>query len=383
VTRVIVVPNRRDAMGYYRLMWPAYALQINGHDVQVAMGDEVDGTRSRSPIQWVPTADGKHVKDVNTPNCDVIVLQRCTQWLLVEIIEIWQSRGIKVVMDLDDDFRTIDPMANPAAHKLLHSGGEVSWQAADAACRTVDSMIVSTPALQRLYGGTLIRNHIPSWYLDVPHSVYRKLGMFGWSGAIKYRHTDPEVVGRSFARLQSDGFRMGMVGDGKGVQEAFHLPYPPLSTGFVLIEDYPLLVTSFHVGTVPLKDLAFNRAKSWLKGIEYAALGVPFVASPSPEYEYLHETHNVGVLARNDRQWYREVKNLLTDDDYAASVAWWGYEFARRHTIEGNCNLWWDAWTATLNAPRQSVNTTDEETRNARKEDKPGSGSEEDRDRRG
>ena len=47
---------------------------------------------------------------------------------------------------------------------------------------------------------------------------------------------------------------------------------------------YTSSVAELGVGLVPLLDSAFNRAKSWLKGLEYAALGVPFVASPTPEY---------------------------------------------------------------------------------------------------
>ncbi len=36
------------------------------------------------------------------------------------------------------------------------------------------------------------------------------------------------------------------------------------------------------VGIAPLVDRPFNRSKSWIKGLEYSAFGLPFVASPLP-----------------------------------------------------------------------------------------------------
>jgi hypothetical protein len=54
--------------------------------------------------------------------------------------------------------------------------------------------------------------------------------------------------------------------------------------GWVDFPRYPQVIAGLDVGLVPLADSRFNRCKSWLKGIEYASLGVPFVASPLPEY---------------------------------------------------------------------------------------------------
>jgi hypothetical protein len=43
-------------------------------------------------------------------------------------------------------------------------------------------------------------------------------------------------------------------------------------------------MAGIDIGLVPLEARDYNRAKSALKGMEYAACGIPFVASPSPEY---------------------------------------------------------------------------------------------------
>ena len=67
----------------------------------------------------------------------------------------------------------------------------------------------------------------------------------------------------------------------------------------------------FDVGVVPLVDIPFNHAKSNIKGLEYAVAGIPFVASPLPEYVLLAEEYGVGRLAKTARDWQRHLKALL------------------------------------------------------------------------
>ena len=46
----------------------------------------------------------------------------------------------------------------------------------------------------------------------------------------------------------------------------------------MIAENYPKMFT-FDVGVVPLQQNLFNDCKSWIKGIEYAAAGIPFVVT--------------------------------------------------------------------------------------------------------
>jgi hypothetical protein len=58
-----------------------------------------------------------------------------------------------------------------------------------------------------------------------------------------------------------------------------------------------------------LNDIPFNHAKSFIKGLEYAAAGIPFVSSFSPEYEYLAE-HGVGRVAKTQDEWVYHLDEL-------------------------------------------------------------------------
>jgi len=65
---------------------------------------------------------------------------------------------------------------------------------------------------------------------------------------------------------------------------------------------------------VPLTNIPFNEAKSFLKGIEYAASNIPFVASDLPEYRYLAEEGRVGRVANTPEEWVKHLTELLDYD---------------------------------------------------------------------
>lgn len=87
---------------------------------------------------------------------------------------------------------------------------------------------------------------------------------------------------------------------------------------FVPMEDFPDAVADAKIdlGIVPLEDTMFNAAKSCLKGMEWAAQGIPFVASDLPEYEWL----GVGLLAKSFRDWTRCLSRML-DPEFRAEKA--------------------------------------------------------------
>ena len=77
------------------------------------------------------------------------------------------------------------------------------------------------------------------------------------------------------------------------------------------------MLNGIHVGLVPLTRSPFNEAKSYLKGLEYAAAGIPFIATPTEEYRLLHRA-GVGRLAETPDEWRDHATQLL---DPAVRVA--------------------------------------------------------------
>jgi hypothetical protein len=82
------------------------------------------------------------------------------------------------------------------------------------------------------------------------------------------------------------------------------------STPMAPIVQYPKILEPIDIGIIPLNDIEFNHAKSYIKGLEYAAAGIPFVTSYSPEYQNLVDG-GIGRLAKTKSEWIYHLDELL------------------------------------------------------------------------
>jgi hypothetical protein len=136
------------------------------------------------------------------------------------------------------------------------------------------------------------------------------------------------------------------------VQQNLMLDQPQRALGAVPIRAWPYALASLGIGIAPLADTRFNAAKSWLKPLEMSALGVPWVASPRPEYAALHAA-GAGLLADRPKDWYRQLKALAASTARRVELSEAGRELARLHTIEANAWRWWEVWAGALHQQRR------------------------------
>lgn len=345
--RIVVYPGDLGRCGH-RLIWPARALASQGADVHLVI--PTDPPEVQLQAHWIDHDDGtREVVDVIPPDADVVVLQRPLQRTLCDAIPMLQAKGIAVVVEIDDDFTAMS-RRNVSWHQVQPSTDpNRNWQWLAESCRRADVVTVTTPALAKRYGRpgrtVMIPNHVPASYLDVtpePHDdVY-----VGWTGSIDTHPNDLQVTRGAVARaIERTGARFAVIGTGKGVRVALDLREQPVVSGWLHLENYPVAVAQLDVGLVPLEITAFNHAKSSLKGLEYAALGVPFVASPTDPYV----ATEVAAIADKPRDWERHIVELVTNPELRAHRAGVGREWAATQTIEGNCGQWWDAWCVAVN----------------------------------
>jgi len=73
--------------------------------------------------------------------------------------------------------------------------------------------------------------------------------------------------------------------------------------------------------------------------------GIPWVASPRQEYRRLTRESGCGLLADTPKDWYRQLKLLLTDDVLRKEQAERGLEFMRDQTYQAQAWRWAEAWT--------------------------------------
>jgi len=161
----------------------------------------------------------------------------------------------------------------------------------------------------------MVRNGIDTdrWKMRNDHSGY--LPTYGWVGATPWRSNDLEILHPYFGEFLKENhcrfhhsgniIKAPSVHNKIGIDEKIFSAEPMKP-----IMSYPELFRKIDVGIVPLTDIDFNHAKSFIKGLEYAAAGVPFIASPSPEYVYLAE-HGVGRIANTQEEWISHATELL------------------------------------------------------------------------
>lgn len=345
--RVVVHPADLGGCGWYRLRFVSDVLANQGHDVCV----EYDRTYS---CRWMDTVFGdKLVGLEEIPDADVVILQRPLTRHRYELVGALQDAGLAVVVEIDDDFHAID-RRNPAWHfanPLRDPDTHRDWLM--RACDRADLVTVTTSALAQRYGAhgrvAILDNYVPARYLDVVREPHPGI-VVGWSGSTLTHPGDLEVTDTAITEAIGaiKGCRLGVVGTGVGVATALGYGGRMSASGWVPIEEYPDALGQLDVGLVPLKPNPFNEAKSHLKGLEYAAVGVPFVATPTGPYRRL-AAEGIGWLAESPAEWRYLVSELAQDALHREALGeQWRAAVADRWTVEQNAHLWWEAWEAAL-----------------------------------
>lgn len=351
--KVYVFPADTYGCGHYRMIWPATAVkELYDVDVQIIYPNEV--TQIAGVI-----GGGNRLKSVSFPeDADVLVFQRPTHAFLAQAIPMMRERGVAVVVDIDDDLRTIHPY-NPAFMQLHPKNQSAhSWQNAATGCKHATLVTCSTPALLDRYAvhgrGRVLHNRVPRTFLDVEHEDST---IVGWAGSTHSHPNDLDVMGAAIAKLVADDYDFKVVGSGEGIMKLLALRYPPVMTGVIDFKEWPVEVTQLGIGVAPLADTAFNAAKSWLKPLEYAAVGVPWVASDRNEYRRLHKL-GCGVVVDRPREWEWQLRKLLTDDGWRQELSDRGRAVAATLTIERGAEEWYEAWTYAYQLQKRLAPTT-------------------------
>ena len=340
-----VQPAMPNGCTWYRCILPANELQKEGFLTTVGfLGMKKDG-------QFV-------IKRPDGPifsGHDIIVMKVIMMQSVYDNIDKAKARGQKIVVDIDDLFDELhktnhawsstDPTRNPDSNR------EILFQIIEKA----DALICSTPFIQEYYQKKhpekkifMVRNSIDvdRWK---PYPQKRRKPTIGWLGATPWRSQDLETIRDFFGEyIESRNLRFHHAGWIKWAAGA-HLrlkvnPQRCTVTTMCSLEELPNAYQNFDIGIVPLNDIPFNRAKSYIKGLEYACAGVPFVATALPEYEYLSQ-HGVGRVARTPQEWmnhFDELLNLKIRQDEAAV----NYEIVKEQfSISARRQEWIDVFT--------------------------------------
>lgn len=347
--RILVIPGDLGGCGWLRMIHPARAAIAAGADVVLAMPESEE--RAALTVTEAGYMGGfTKILAVAKPDCDVMVMQRAMDHRQTQCIPLYQAHGIKVIVEVDDDFDTISPRntAYRGSHPKFSPWSNREWLA--QSCRMADLVIVTTPALAERYGGhgrvRIIPNYVPAAHLDVSPAYDWEGLRVGWMGQIGTHPDDLQVMRGALAEvLRRYDAHFFVVGGPNGVARAASIPEGRLETvPYAPIDEYAAEMAHMDVGIVPLALTPFNEAKSALKGLEYAAIGLPFVASPTFPYLEAWDQGLHGYIASKPAEWKFQLSRLLGNADLRAEIGSKNKEIMRNLTIQAQVGRWIDAW---------------------------------------
>jgi hypothetical protein len=282
---------------------------------------------------------------------DAVVLKLLMNRETPHQVEQARKLGQLVIVDVDDFYAGLTP-DNQAYHVTDPSfDPERNRDHYERVIAAADVVIASTPFLRDWYAQRhpdvrLVRNGI-----DMGRWLRRpdKAGWtptIGWVGGIPWRSGDLETL-RDWLPgfLTEHGLRAhhsGHLNRGEpfhaktGIDPALVSIHPMRA-----ILEYPSLFDGFQIGLVPLTDIPFNHAKSTIKGLEYSAAGIPFVAAATPEYVRLADL-GVGRVASTPDEWVKHCTDLLDPKVRKREAARNRALVSSEHTVRERAREWAD-----------------------------------------
>jgi hypothetical protein len=320
--------------GWYRSWLPASALAEAGYATAVV------GKVVQLESGWLAGVD----KDGNIVEpSDVLVIQRWHDEKMVGAVETARYAGQAIVVDVDDHWEML-----PADHPAHRGGNQALWHR--QACRAATACISSTPYLadrvtklnRRV---SIIPNAITGmaeWAHARQTNTETLHKTVGWFGVPRLRGGDLQVMRHILAdALEEYGWRFRHIGHIDGEQLAHELLGIPDELAdeplpVVIPNRLPQAYAGLGLVIVPMADIPFNRAKSWQKGLEAGAAGLPFIASRIPSYDELGASH----LPQRPRDWIRTLDMVLGSEDVRRNQAERAMAAAREHTMVQAMPMW-------------------------------------------
>jgi hypothetical protein len=279
---------------YYRAILPLHELKRCGHTTV-----EVE-VKERQTMRVAPLLD-----------CDVVLIYRRTDPMVQKAVDELRARGVGIVWDNDDDPRLIPPEA-PMYKSLGGFHAERDFRAQSKLARRAHVVTATSEYLAERYADAwavepvVVENYLGDHQFPRERSSKDGGIVIGWVAAGEHRADSRQLdVTQMLRGVMDRDSRVRVVTMGVRLKldperYTYHewVPFPEL----------PAHVREFDIGIAPIADLPFNLARSNVKVKEYAAAGVPWIASARGPYTDL--SSRCGGLVIGDDQWEDTLVSL-------------------------------------------------------------------------
>lgn len=293
---------------WYRVIGPGEALKERGHQVFYGLLGEADKWRLI----------------VETNRCDIVVLHRPTMSQCFQgLRRSTRERGIPLVYEVDDNIMAPDEVRQ-AQHLQDRTRRELdaiaAWASGNVRCLSeCDAAILATPELQVIAEkyqpkSYLAPNFIPGFYrppAEAPDASGRNpqyFTVFYGPGSLEhsvYLESIGSELLRSFGAIPNARLLLG---------GGLPLPQSLLSIRHRVIH-LPRVTPQFYMQCLANVDLvlapvlldSFSRCKSWIKALEAAAMGTPWIGSALPDYVRFAAQSKTGTVVMSGESWAQAI----------------------------------------------------------------------------
>jgi glycosyltransferase involved in cell wall biosynthesis len=305
------------ACGYYRIRLPFDTMKANGLDVEYSR----QGT---------------------APNDAIIVGQRLGgPGFMPHWLKAWRTH--KLVWETDDDLWSIDPSNFRAKRSFTDDQlREIESAASIAHLVTVSTEPLAAVMRQFNDNVTVLPNHVDNALFDLVRPRRDRVTV-GWAGGDSHLR-DWEMVAPRLRRFldRNPAVDFHSIGANYLIANKVRGRHTTWSTDLF---DYYRSI-DFDIGIAPLIPSQFNRSKSAIKTLEYAALGIPCIASQWDPYSDFVIDGVTGFLVSQDHEWERKLRDLVNDTEMRESMGAAAKEHARNWAIGDGWKLWESAYSS-------------------------------------
>jgi len=264
------------------------------------------------------------IDDADRAGADIVVTQRhavADAPRAAALVARCRAQGARLIFDLDDDLLNVQDdhpeaarlQARAPAVRILLDGADDIW-VSTAALRT--GLAAGRRRISVIGNGLDENLWWPPPALDRPTELPARLLYMG-TGT---HAADLEMILAALQRLRAAfGGRVAIDVIGitpRDLPDGLNRIDPP----HVATHSYPAFVNwlstqnAWQIGLAPLLDTTFNRGKSAIKAMDYAALGMPCVASDIGVYDAAIRHGGNGLLVANtEAAWFAALAGLLRD----------------------------------------------------------------------
>ena len=321
--KILGVMRQYEGGGYYRIRQHLDELAKHGHETHHEMAKST----------------------VNADGYDIIIGH------LIGHKDWWrkQIRHAKLIYDIDDDPFEVEPL-NPAYECYSDAGTQDSIKH----CIEISDLVICStdPLAERMSklnpNVIVLKNHIDESMLKIERPRREGKVVIGWAGSWSHYRDIPQCAygwRRSIDRYPHK-VESHMIGADwrRMIKRENNFRY----TGWTENTTDYYKTIDFDIGLAPLLPSLFAQCKSHIKALEYAALGIPCIASDVEPYHDFIIPNVTGYLCKRAHDWGYYLRDLILDDAKRQEMSEQARQWAAQWTIQEHWIDWEQAYKSVL-----------------------------------